>query len=79
LTIYTKGKVERAFRTVKDVHETLYHFHQPQNESEANLWLQRHLLHYNHQPHRSEPHSRLEDWLAHLPPEGIRKMCSWGL
>jgi hypothetical protein len=77
VTARAKGKVERTFRTVKDVHETLYHFHQPQNESEANLWLQRHLLHYNHQPHRSEPHSRLEDWLAHLPPEGIREMCSW--
>jgi hypothetical protein len=77
VTARAKGKVERAFRTVKDVHETLYHFHQPQNESEANLWLQRHLLHYNHQPHRSEPHSRLEDWLAHLPPKGVREMCSW--
>jgi hypothetical protein len=77
VTARAKGKVERAFRTVKDVHETLYHFHQPQNESEANLWLQHHLLNYNRQPHRSEPHSRLEDWLAHLPPEGIREMCSW--
>jgi hypothetical protein len=26
---------------------------------------------------RSEPHSRLEDWLAHLPAEGFRAMCSW--
>lgn len=77
MTIYAKGKVERAFRTVKDVHETLYHFHQPQNESEANLWLQRHLLHYNQQPHRSEPHSRLEDWLQNLPNAGLREMCSW--
>lgn len=27
--------------------------------------------------HRSEPHSRLEDWLANLPPSGVRAMCSW--
>jgi len=59
------------------MHETLYHFHQPQNEGEANLWLQRYLLNYNRQPHRSEPHSRLEDWLANLPPDGFREMCSW--
>jgi len=30
-----KGKVERPFRTVKEAHETLYHFHQPENEAEA--------------------------------------------
>jgi hypothetical protein len=35
------------------------------------------LLRYNEQPHRTEPHSRLEDWLANLPPTGIRQMCSW--
>jgi hypothetical protein len=69
--------VERPFRTVKEAHETLYHFHRPQNEGEANLWLQHYLLNYNRQPHRSEPHSRLEDWLAHLPPAGFREMCSW--
>ena len=27
--------------------------------------------------HRAEPHSRFEDWLQHLPPSGIRAMCSW--
>lgn len=77
VTARAKGKVERPFRTVKDAHETLYHFHKPQNEAEANLWLQRYLLNYNRQPHRSEPHSRLEDWLANLPAEGIREMCTW--
>jgi hypothetical protein len=77
VTARAKGKVERPFRTVKDMHETLYHFHRPQNEAEANLWLQRYLLNYNRQPHRSEPHSRLDDWLTHLPPEGFREMCSW--
>lgn len=77
VTARSKGKVERPFRTVKDAHETLYHFHRPQNEAEANLWLQRYLLNYNRQPHRSEPHSRLDDWLANLPPAGFREMCSW--
>ena len=77
VTARAKGKVERPFRTVKDAHETLYHFHKPQNEAEANLWLQRYLLNYNRQPHRREPHSRLDDWLANLPAEGIREMCTW--
>ena len=30
-----RSKVERPFRTVKEAHETLYHFHKPQNEAEA--------------------------------------------
>lgn len=77
VTARATGKVERPFRTVKEVHETLYHFHQPQNEAEANLWLQRYLLDYNRKPHRSEPHTRLEDWLANLPAIGFREMCSW--
>jgi hypothetical protein len=62
---------------VKEVHETLYHFHTPENEAEANLWLHRYLASYNAQPHRSEPHSRNEDWLAHLPTTGLRAMCDW--
>ena len=77
VTARAKGKVERPFRTVKDAHETLYHFHKPRNEAEANLWLQRYLLNYNRQQHRSEPHSRLDDWLANLPAGGIREMCAW--
>ena len=72
-----KGKVERPFRTVKEAHETLYHFHQPESEAEANLWLHNYLLNYNNQQHREEPHSRFEDWLMNLPAEGIRQMCSW--
>jgi hypothetical protein len=73
----SKGKVERAFRTVKEAHETLYHFHEPKDEAEANLWLRRFLVTYNNQKHRSEPHSRIEDWLKNLPPAGVRAMCSW--
>jgi hypothetical protein len=76
-TARSKGKVERPFRTVKEVHETLYHFHEPQSDTEANAWLFNYLLRYNDRPHRSEPHSRMEDWVQHLPPEGIRQMCSW--
>lgn len=76
-TARSKGKVERPFRTVKDVHETLYHFHEPQDEGEANLWLRRYLVRYNAQDHRSEPHSRIEDWVRNLPEKGFRDMCAW--
>ena len=77
VTARAKGKVERPFRSVKEMHETLYHFHEPQNEAEANAWLMNFLLRYNGMQHRSEPHSRIEDWTKNLPPEGIRGMCSW--
>jgi hypothetical protein len=77
VTARSKGKVERPFRTVKEAHETLYHFHQPENEAEANLWLHRYLASYNGQQHRSEPHSRIEDWLHNLPETGVRAMCAW--
>ena len=76
-TARAKGKVERAFRTVKEAHETLYHFHEPETETEANAWLHQYLLHYNNQPHRRESHSRFEDWSLNLPKDGIRQMCSW--
>ena len=77
VTARAKGKVERPFRTVKEAHETLYHFHTPRDEAEANLWLRRYLARYNAQPHRSEPCPRAEDWTAGLPPEGVRAMCTW--
>jgi len=76
-TARAKGKVERPFRTVKEMHETLFHFHKPETEDEANAWLRRFLVRYNGMQHRSEPHSRIEDWLKHLPAEGIREMCGW--
>jgi len=69
-TARAKGKVERPFRTVKEMHETLYHFHEPKNEDEANQWLIRFLHRYNGMEHRSEPHSRIEDWLQNLPEHG---------
>ncbi|MFI3048707.1 IS481 family transposase [Pseudomonas coronafaciens] len=77
-TARSKGKVERPFRTVKEAHETLYHFHKPETEVQANEWLIRYLVRtYNVQNHRCEPHSRIEDWLANLPTEGLREMCTW--
>lgn len=77
VTARSKGKVERPFRTVKEMHETLYHFHEPQNEAEANEWLFNFLIRYNNMQHRSEAHSRMEDWQLNLPSSGIREMCSW--
>jgi hypothetical protein len=76
-TARAKGKVERPFRTVKDAHETLYHFHQPETEAEANRWLARFIATYNRSDHRSEPHARIDDWLTHLPADGVRQMCAW--
>jgi hypothetical protein len=77
VTARAKGKVERPFRTVKEMHETLYHLHEPETITEANTWLMQFLLHYNKQPHRRESHSRIEDWMRNLTPDGIREMCSW--
>jgi hypothetical protein len=76
-TARSKGKVERAFNTVQNQLETLYHFHKPSSLEEANTWLWNYLEHYNNLPHRREKHSRLVDWHQHLPPEGYRQMCSW--
>ena len=77
VTARSKGKVERPFRTVKDARETLYHFHKPENEAEANQRLFRYLSNYNQQKHRIKEHTRMEDWLTNLPSEGVREMCSW--
>ena len=77
-TLYRALNVHnRPFRTVKEMHETLYHFHEPQNEVEANQWLFNYLIRYNNMDHRSEAHSRMEDWQLNLPATGIREMCSW--
>ena len=77
VTARSKGKVERPFRTVKEMYETLFHFHEPQTEEEANAGLKQYLLRYNDMQHRSEPHSRMEDWLENLPVSGVREMCNW--
>ena len=77
VTARAKGKVERPFRTVKEMHETLYHLHKPETITEANSWLMQFLLYYNKQPHRRESHARIEDWVRNLTKDGIREMCSW--
>ncbi len=77
VTARAKGKVERPFRTVKEMHETLYHLHEPETIDEANTWLMQFLLHYNKQNHRRETHSRMEDWIGNLTRDGIRQMCDW--
>ena len=53
----SKGKVERPFRTIKEVHETLYHFHKPKDEAEANLWLRAPSSPTTTASIASEPHS----------------------
>jgi hypothetical protein len=74
----SKGKVERAFRTIKETHEVLFHKLKPQNEEEANQGLHHHLYtYYNTRDHRSEKRTRIEDWLQSLPPRGYKQMCSW--
>lgn len=77
VTARAKGKVERPFRTVKEAHEILYHFHKPETEAEANQWLHQYLLHYNDRNHRTESHSRMADWLQNLPALGVQEMCNW--
>ncbi|EHG3066385.1 transposase family protein [Salmonella enterica subsp. enterica serovar Saintpaul] len=76
-TARSKGKVERPFRTIKEAHEVLYHFHRPETEQQANEWLWHYLNSYNAQQHREEKHSRIDDWVKNLPAEGFREMCSW--
>jgi hypothetical protein len=77
-TSRSKGKVERPFRTIKETLEVLYHKVKPQNLEEANQILHHHLYtFYNTRDHRSEKHTRIEDWLKNLPPNGFKQMCSW--
>ena len=37
VTARAKGKVERPFRTVKEMHETLYHLHEPETIAQGRL------------------------------------------
>lgn len=77
-TSRSKGKVERPFRTIKETLEVLYHKVTPENLEEANQILHHHLYtFYNTRDHRSEKHTRIEDWQQNLPPNGFKQMCSW--
>lgn len=71
------SKIERLFRTIKEMHESLYHFNKPKDIAEANEWLLNQVVLYGERDHRSEPHTRIEDWRQNIPSTGIRKMCSW--
>ncbi|MCP3944991.1 MAG: hypothetical protein GY710_26430 [Desulfobacteraceae bacterium] len=55
----------------------MYHFNKPQNVEEANQWLLNFILRYNERGHRSEAHSRIDDWIKNIHSSGIKKMCSW--
>jgi hypothetical protein len=72
----SKGNVERPFRTVKEAHETLYRFHQPQNEAEANLWLHRYPVTYNSQQHHPSAHwpARKSVGVGHRNRTGPRQL-----
>jgi len=76
-TARSKGKIERANRTVKESFEPLFHLHRPNSFEEANLWAVNYLIQYNNMPHRSEKCTRLESWRQFLPVEGYREMCTW--
>ncbi len=76
-TARSKGKIERANRTVKESFEPLFHLHRPNSLEEANLWAVNYLIQYNNMPHRSEKCTRLESWRQFLPVEGYREMCTW--
>ena len=77
-TARAKGKVERAFSTIKSVHETLYHFNKPRSIEEANLWLIQSIIgYYNNLSHRRESHTKIEDWKQNIPKSGVREMCDW--
>jgi hypothetical protein len=65
------------FRTVKEVHETLFHFHKPKTSEEASTWLMNPIPRYHEKKHWSEPHSRIEAWIANLLADGIGEMCAW--
>lgn len=77
-TARSKGKIERANRTVKESFEPLFHLHRPNSLEQANLWARNYLVQYNDMPHRTEKCSRLEAWKRFLPAEGYREMCTWG-
>jgi hypothetical protein len=59
-TARAKGKVE--------MHETLYHFHAPETELEANAWLLNFLLRYNHMCSGS---TTVDVWLANSGRFGL--------
>lgn len=43
----------------------------------SNQACSRSVNRYNAQRHRHEAHSRLDEWIAKLPADGLREMCTW--
>jgi hypothetical protein len=57
--------------------QMIYMDNGPLARSRVFQQVMRYLLHYNTMQHRSDAHSRFEDWLRNLPPSGLRAMCDW--
>jgi hypothetical protein len=75
-TARAKGKVERPFRTQGRARDPLPL--PPARDGRGGQPLARPLIRtYNLRDHRAEQHRRIDDWLAHLPAEGVRQMCAW--
>lgn len=80
-------RMDRLARSIKDLQDIVYTLtqqgvtlratEQPVNTRSAAGKAS--LSRYNAQRHRSEKHSRLEDWLTNIPRYGVRDMCSWEL
>ena len=77
VTARSQGKGEGPLRPVKEAHEPLDHCHTPATAVQATAWRRRARRRSNAPPHRSPPPSRLAAWLANLPPEGLRALCTW--
>ena len=71
-----QGKVERPFRTVKEAHETLYHFHKPDTEARRTPGYAAICCATTSSSTGRNP-MHATDWLANLPAEGLREMCTW--
>lgn len=76
VTARSKGKVERANRTLKDDFESLFHFQKPESLEQLNQWLREYIKKYNEKPHRRANCSRFKFWKDNLPEAGYRKVCT---
>lgn len=72
----SKGKVERANRTLKDDFETLFHFQRPESLEQLNQWLHEYIRKYNEKPHRRAKCSRFQFWKDLLPESSYRAVCT---
>lgn len=78
VTARSKGKVERANRTIKTSFESSFHLQEPDSIEQANQWLHNFLDSYNQKNHRRlKDSSKISVWQDNLPTEGYREGCSW--